>query len=566
MMDLGGVTVEYDLPVPMRDGTVLRADVYRPAGGGNLPVLLQRTPYNKRFAQTGVYQHPAWYARRGYIVAVQDVRGRFASDGVFEPYRHEAPDGADTVDWAAALGGGSARVGMYGFSYAGMCQLAAAAERPANLAALAVAMAGCDFHEGWTYRGGAFQLAFVLSWVLQALAPADAVKQGDAAQARRLQQLAASLPHGYGRPLKEWLAEEDLPPYLRDWVRNETRTAYWSELAPWLETVPDIPCLHIGGWYDIFLSGTLENFRAACLSSAAAGDQALVIGPWQHIPWASLNGSLDHGAAGGNVVDLWQSDWFDRFLRDGHPAEVPAARVRYFRMGADDWREADIWPPRDAEMRELFLRSDGRANSASGDGSLSAQAPAYEPPDIFVYDPSEPVPSVGGMSCCRADVAPVGAFDQRGVETRNDVLVYSSAPLEAACDIVGPVELVLFAATDAPATDWTAKLVDLHPDGRAINLCDGIVRMSSGPASAAPDRGGAREYLIKLGATANRFLKGHVIRLEVSSSNFPAYDANDNSGLPLTERNHLAGRLATQAIYHDPDRPSRLRLRLRRGD
>ncbi|MCO5066164.1 MAG: CocE/NonD family hydrolase [Rhizobiaceae bacterium] len=554
-MDFGGVAVEYDVPVPMRDGTILRADIYSPSDREGLPVLLQRTPYNKRFAQSGVYLHPAWYARRGYIVAVQDVRGRFASDGVFEPYRHEASDGADTVVWASGLGGGS-RVAMYGFSYAGMCQLAAASERPPGLAALAVAMAGSDFYEGWTYRGGAFQLAFVLSWVLQALAPADAMKAGDAARARRLQQLASTLPHGYGRPLKDWLAEEDLPSYLRDWIANDEPTAYWRELAPWLGKVPDVPCLHIGGWYDVFIGGTIENYVRAATHSAASADQSLLVGPWQHVPWASFNGSVFHGPAGDNIVNRLQCDWFDRFLRDSAPAE-PLPKVRYFRMGRNDWLEDESWPPKQAAMRELFLHSDGAANSVSGDGRLTPAEPSREPPDLFVYDPSEPVPSLGGKSCCRADVAPVGAFDQREIETRNDVLVYSSDPLEEDLDLAGPVELVLFAASDAAETDWTAKLVDVQPNGRAINICDGIVR-----ARAAAEPG---EYVIDLGSTANCFRKGHRVRLEVSSSNFPAYDANDNTGLPLAERNRLTGRLATQAIYHDADRPSRLRFSVGRG-
>ncbi|MBX3598240.1 MAG: CocE/NonD family hydrolase [Rhizobiaceae bacterium] len=566
MADYRGVHVIHDAPAAMRDGVVLRADIYRPESEGAFPVLLQRTPYNKRFAQSAVYQHPAWYARQGYIVAVQDVRGRFASDGDFVPYLHEAEDGYDSIGWAASLPGSSGKVGTYGFSYAGACQILAAACSPSNLAATAIGMAGTSFNDGWTYRGGALQLAFILSWTIQALAPPQAIRSGQDRLMERLRELGANLNDAYRRPLGSWIDSGELPAFFEDWVRQEGAGEYWERLSRPMPSGKPVPNLYIGGWYDIFLSGTLAAYSASAhsLTRGRSPEQRLVVGPWQHVPWASLNGSVSYGSSGNNNADSLQLSWFDKHLKGKSQTEAQSP-VSYFLMGANEWRRCEQWPPEGARTTEYFLRSDGRANSLSGTGTLSEIAPVSEPPDLYVYDPSEPVPSVGGASCCRADVAPVGAFDQRHVEIRNDVLVYTSPVLDKDVDVVGPVELVIFAATDAPDTDWTAKLVDVHPDGKAINICDGIIRArfrnpAEPPSNIEP--GQIYEYRIDLGATANRFLRGHAIRLEVSSSNFPAYDVNDNTGATITSRNPNKVRIATQAVFHDAERCSRLRLSL----
>ena len=254
-------------------------------------------------------------------------------------------------------------------------------------------------------------------------------------------------------------------------------TRYWESLTLLRRLGEvDVPCLHVGGWFDIFLEGTLASYSALRERSGEKGSapQHLVVGPWQHVPWARLNGSVDYGPNGDNRIEALQVAWFDRWLKGREPSRSPP--VRYFVTGAGEWRENATWPPTGAQPLEIFLRSSGRANSLSGDGRLSLERPADEPPDIFIFDPFEPVPSLGGASCCGADVAPVGVFDQRVVEIRNDILVYTSPPLVGELDVAGQVELVLFAATDGPSTDWTAKLVDVHPDGMALNICDGIVR------------------------------------------------------------------------------------------
>jgi putative CocE/NonD family hydrolase len=567
MDDLGDVVLDPDRPVPMPDGVVLRADIYRPARSGRYPVLLQRTPYNKRFAQTVVYQHPAWYARQGYVVVVQDTRGRYASDGKFDPCHSEAADGAATIRWAAGLDDTTGKVGTYGFSYAGTNQLLAAAERPEGLACAVAACAGDDFFDGWTFRGGALQLAFLLSWTLEALAIADALRDGDMELAARRRRFARDLPDIYATPIPELKRSGLMPDYFFEWLEHDRRDDYWRAIAP-AEVYDRIetPILHVGGWQDIFLAGTLRNFLALKSRHREPLHQRLLIGPWQHAPWARLNGTVDYGPAGDNRVDLAQIAWFNHWLKD-KPLDSKTPAVSVFLLSADEWADAPDWPPPDFDSHEFYLHSDGRASSLSGSGMLTATPPGDEPPDIFVFDPGNPVPSIGGASCCRAATAPIGIFDQREVEIRNDVLVYTTDPLAEDLDVIGAVEAIVFAATDAVDTDWTAKLVDVEPGGFAGNVLDGIVRSRYAasleePRMIAP--GAVSEFRIALGATAKRFAKGHRIRLELSSSNFPAYDININTGARSAEADPWTARLATQTIFHDRTRPSRLRLSVRR--
>jgi putative CocE/NonD family hydrolase len=568
-LSVAGVDVEHDVPVPMRDGTVLRADVYRPSRGSGYPVLLQRTPYDKRFAQNFVYQHPAWYARQGYVVAIQDVRGRYASDGSFYPGRSEASDGVDSIAWASRLPGGNGRVGSYGFSYPGMVQLLAAAEGPPALACAAPGFTSGDFYDGWTYQGGAFNHAFAISWVIQFLAVPEALRRGDRKAAVRLAAAGGELDALYRtQPLAELpiLRETGVADYFFDWIEHEARDSYWQALSMYgrYDRVA-VPCLHLGGWYDSFIEGTLRNYAELSeRAGAEAGErQRLVVGPWYHIPWGRHVGCENFGPEADNDIDLLQLRWFDRWLKDDATALEGEAPVHLFMMGANRWRDADAWPPRGTKVEEWYLRSGGRASSLSGDGALSREVPADEPPDTFAYLPVSPVPSRGGRSCCLPETSPMGPSDQAPIEVRNDVLVYSTPPLEHEVEVTGSVELVLFAATDRPDTDWTAKLVDVDPEGRAINLCHGIVRarFRESLERAKPlEPGRVYEYLIPVGSTCNLFGRGHRIRLEVSSSNFPHYDVNPNTGAPLAEANLLDSVVATQVVFHDADRASRLRL------
>jgi putative CocE/NonD family hydrolase len=552
----------------MRDGTILRADVYRPESPGEYPVLLQRNPYDKTQGQGIVFQHPVWYARHGYIVVVQDSRGRFASEGLFEPYHREAEDGADTVSWVAGLPGSSGVVGMFGFSYSGAQQLLAASEQPPALRCLAPGFTGSDFYDDWTYVGGALSHAFLISWVVTTLALPDALRSGVRAAAEALLHAANNVPALYTtQPLHEFplLKEHALAPYFFDWLEHDTRDEYWREIS--ISERHDrivAPCLHYGGWYDSFIEGTLTNYSV--LANQAEHEpssvQRLVVGPWAHMPWSRNCGDCGFGSDADNHIDELQLAWFDHFLRGrGDVRETPP--VRLFVMGENRWRDADGWPPPNARTETWFLRSSGRALSVSGDGVLTHEGPGDEPPDVYVSAPGMPVPSMGGRSCCITDISPIGPREQATVEIRNDVLVYSTATLEHDLEVTGTVWLVLHAATDGPDTDWTAKLVDVDETGRAINLCDGILRARFRDSLEHPipvEPGRVYEYRIRVGSTSNLFLRGHRIRLEVASSNFPTFDVNLNTGQRVGRATVLDGRVATQAVFHDGARPSRLLL------
>ncbi|WP_409495971.1 CocE/NonD family hydrolase [Amycolatopsis sp. cmx-11-12] len=556
------VVVERDVAVPMRDGTVLRADVHRPRHGGPYPVLVQRTPYGKEVAQTVVYRHPSWYARRGYIVVVQDTRGRFGSAGVFDPFRHEAADGADTVRWAARLAGGTGQVATYGFSYAGAAQLLAAAEQPDGLVCTAPGFTSSDFYEGWTYTGGALNLAFVLSWTLQMLGAQDAVRDGRHADALAVAKAAGELPGAFGRrPLAEF---EELRKagigYFFDWLEHDTWDEYWQAVS--VRTRYDrmaVPQLHFGGWYDTFVEGTLENYARLAGQGAV---QRLVIGPWAHVPWSATIGQSDFGEEAHNTMDLAQLEWFEHWLsgRDDEPDSPP---VKLFVMGANRWREATAWPPPGTSEQRWFLHSGANrghgANSVSGDGVLDRHNPGDEQPDVFVSIPAIPVPSLGGRASADASIVPVGPVDQRPVEARNDVLVYTTAPVTEPLEVIGTVWLTLYAAIDTPDADWMVKLVDVFPDGTAVNLCDGALRARfspDGPVKADE----VHTYRIKVGSTAALVAPGHRLRLEIAGSSFPLYDVNPNTGTRPSDASAFEGRPAAQTVFHDSVRASHLTL------
>ena len=563
------VTVERDVPATMRDGAVLHADIYRPTSDGPLPALLMRLPYDKVGAQTITYAHPIWYARQGFLVIVQDVRGRGRSEGEFYPFRHEAEDGYDTIEWAATVPGCNGAVGMFGFSYVGATQLLPAPLRPPHLVALAPGFTNDGAYEGWTYQSGALSLAFAMSWATS-LAPDTARRRGQVELEASLMSTLGSIASWYWcLPLRDFpvLNQEAVAPYFYHWLEHPTNDAYWQqwEIAKRYGEIA-VPALHIGGWYDVFLEGTLRNFRGLreqAGSVEARRRQRLVIGPWYHMPWTQQVGAVDFGPEAQNSIDDLQVRWFKQWLKGEDTGILDEPPVRLFVMGENRWRNEEEWPLARAVETAFHLHSDGRANSVSGNGTLAVPAPGAEDPDIFVYDPSAPVPSLGGHSCCFPQIAPMGPADQRSIEARNDVLVYTGEVLTQDLEVTGPVQVILWAASTAVDTDFTAKLVDVYPDGTAINLCDGLIRARfrrshRHPEPLVPDH--VYEYTIRAGSTSNLFQAGHRIRLEISSSNFPQYDRNLNTGEDVGVGS-LAGRItATQTIFHDASRPSRLML------
>lgn len=571
--------VELNVPVKMRDGVVTRADVYRPASAGRYPVILQRTPYDKSLGQASYYAlRPVRAVSRGYAVVIQDVRGRFASDGKFYPMVQEVEDGYDSVEWCAAQPWANGKVGMWGPSYVGATQWLAAVGAPPHLSCIAPSVTASNYYEEWFYRNGALQLGFDMAWILDSFAVVELLRKGS--KSSETDKIFDIADHMDDRafsylPVGEFPYFKGNAEYFYDWLAHPEQDEYWEKIN--LENHHSrisVPAFNIGGWYDIFLQGTINNFvrmKKMGKTRESRGGQ-LVIGPWMHWgrgPWLEkLVGDLDFGhQASQKTIDLegMTLDFFDRWMKGAGAGESAGgasnAPVKIFVMGENVWRDENEWPLARTKFTEFYLHSDGSANTSHGDGELNQLTQGDEKPDRFVYDPLDPVPSVGGALCCNVTFTAAGAFDQSCVEKRSDVLVYTSAPLRKAVEVTGPVVLKLFASTSAPDTDFTGKLVDVWPCGLAQNLTNGIIRAryrESRKRAKLVQPGRVYEYTVDLWSTSNLFRKGHSIRLEVSSSNFPQFDRNMNSERhPFREGNP---RIAVQKVFHDRAHPSRLVL------
>ncbi len=571
------VTVERDVPATMRDGTVLRADVYRPTGPAaegckdGVPVLLARSPYDKRInVSTFGNAHSAWYASHGYMVVIQDCRGRYTSEGDFYPFAHEMDDGYDTVEWAATLPDSNGDVGMFGFSYVGATQLLAAVTRPPSLRSIAPGFTASQYYDGWTYDGGALATAFVCYWA-NLLALGSAVRAGDR---DAVDALSASLGAAEGwfwsLPMAEFPPlQGGYAPYFYDWVEHCSYDDYWKRWS--IDTDYsriEVPALHFGGWWDVFLGGTVKNFTglsAGAGTEAARRAQKLLVGPWTHMPWTPVSRCGGEGPST-NEIDDWQLRWFDHTLK-GVDTGVLDSPATVFTLDGG-WRDLDGWPPSDAAPEHWYIHSRGRANSKFGDGTLDRDPAAAEPPDIFVYDPGVPIPSMGGHSCCFDTITPMGPADQHQAEVSRMILVYTSEPLVADIELLGDVSVTLHAATTATDTDFTARLCVVDPDGRSVNLQEGILRARyrnslSDPEPLVP--GEVYELRIELGPVGAHVPAGSRLRLDISSSDFPQWDRNLNTGgTPLAE-SALAAAPATQTVLHDADHPTRITLPVRRS-
>lgn len=566
-----------NVAVPMRDGIVLRADVYRPATAQPVPVILMRTQYGKAAAQVqpSRYQRPDWFASHCYLVVVQDIRGQFASAGTFSEFTDDRSDGYDGVEWAAKLPGSSGKVGMYGSSYVGATQWLAAETSPPHLTTIVPANTSSDYYEGWTYENGAFRLNFIEPWAMDSLALTAAVNRGDAKVVQQLKQDALTVagwlryaPYRSFPPLHP--ADGAVAPYFYDWISHRTDGPYWQQWAPQQYYAKiTIPVLDIEGWYDAFLAGGIRNFTGMASTGGSAfarNNQRLVIGPWDHIGWGrpdSLEAPMlkQIGSVGNSPVNELMLAWWDHFLKGVDNGVSNGPTINYFEMGANVWKTATAWPLPGTRWVNYYLSSDGHASSLMGDGHLLTAAPSTGQPDTYDYDPRDPVPSVGGHSCCVAVAGSQGPYDQHAVEQRPDVLVYTTAPLATDTEVTGPVGVTLYASSSAPDTDWTAKLVDVHPDGTAVNLNNGIQRASFRESSSAPtpiEPGKVYQYTITVWPTSNLYRAGHRIRLEISSSDFPQFDPNPNTGSWLGE--NTTTQVAHQTVLHDAQHPSALVL------
>jgi uncharacterized protein len=559
MAQLDSVVVDRDVTAKMRDGVTLKADIFRPKADGKYPVLLQRTPYNK--AHAADFGMKA--AQRGYVVVVQDTRGRFTSEGDFYTFKNESKDGYDTVEWVAALPYSNGKVGMFGGSYVGATQMLAAISNPPHLSGIAPMVTASNYHDGWTYQGGAFEQWFDQSWT-SGLAE-DTLD-------RAVIKSSNALNWDMKLPLTAYpvLAEADpltLAPYYTDWLAHPNYDDYWKNLS--IEEHYDqihVPVLNIAAWYDIFLGGSLRNYmllKTRGGSDAARKGQRLFVEIGGHAGGSDKRkiGEVDFGEKAPYGYDELLLDWYDYLLQGKNNAMASAKPVRFFVMGKNEWRDEDDWPLARAKKTNYFLHSGGKANGAAGDGSLEAKTPGRETPDTFVYDPANPVPTIGGPLCCDSKHLEPGPRDQRSLEDRKDILFYSTHALTQDTEVTGPVTLDLFVSTSAVDTDFTAKLVDVWPNGFAQNLTEGILRMRYRNTQEKPEiakPGEIYHVTVDLWATSNVFLAGHKLRLEVSSSNFPRFDRNLNTGEVQATATKVS--TATNTVYHDKEHPSAIVL------
>ncbi len=556
------VKIERYKSVPMRDGVILHGDLYRPASPGRYPTLIVRTPYGVQ--RDGVHQPMTKFAQRGYSVLMMDGRGRYESDGKWDPFRSEANDGYDIIEWAAKQDFSNGKVATQGGSYLGHVQWAAASQQPPSLVAIFPALASTNIYANWITHGGAFRLSFNYGWGVVRMPNRIMLPQYWHTEAYTPEELKYDnilwhLPLNTG-DLKS--ANYEVKHY-RDWLAHPSYDDYWKSISD--EERMDkvkVPAEVSGGWFDIFLAGTINGYtlmKAKGATEAARKHTRMIIGPWGHGP-SRKYGDVDFGDIAYNDQFEEELRFFDFHLKginNGLDRNLP---VKIFYMGANKWRSEADWPIPGTNYRELYLGGSQPANSVRGGGTLSFTKSATEGKDQYRYDPQNPVRTLGGNNCCGTPTL-AGPRDQRPIEQREDVLVYTSEFLKENLTIAGPVKMKLHAATDGPDTDWMVKLVDVYPNGFAMPIAEGILRARfrnglDKPQLLTPNT--PYEFTVDLVGTANTFLPGHRIRIDITSSSFPQFDRNPNTGEPLGTATKT--RVALQTIHHGGPRPSHIIL------
>ncbi len=545
------MTILRNIKVPMRDGVRLSTTVHLPPGEGPFPVALMRTAYNRTSAQG------AGYNGRGLALVTQDCRGRYDSEGTHYPFTAEEADGADTLAWLRDQPWCNGRVAMFGDSYLAATQFYAALANDEALVAINPRFMAGDCWKRAYYCDGVFSLALTWSWLCFECAARTSenalLGQIDAPAVLRSLPLASLDEESGGSRVQSW----------RDYVTHTRYDEQWRPLnvrARLAEVT--VPALLIGGWYDYYAGETFANYlalRRGAPMPRLRDSHRVLVGPWTHgINSSSVLGEVDFGE-----VALAENDatmrWLECTLADCPVSEFQEAPIRVFVMGRNEWRDLLAWPPAEVEFVDWYLLADG---------GLSPEQPGDEAPDGYRYDPADPAPTLGGNHSVGPynpglyEVCRPGPFDQRPVEARADVLSFTSDVLERDVEVIGPVTVALHAASSSPDTDFVARLTDVHPDGRSMNITEGVIRARfredvwGAPKLMEPGR--AYEFTIDLQATAHAFLRGHRIRLDITSSNFPLWDRNLNTGGdPATD---TAMAVAEQIIFHDRRRPSRVRL------
>lgn len=554
-----GVRLERGVRCVLSDGVELVSDHYYPPGRGSHPTLLMRQPYGRDIASTVVYAHPAWFARHGFNVVIQDVRGRGDSEGDFYPFRHEKEDGAEAIRWLLTRPECDGKVGMYGFSYQGMTQLLAASAQPEGLVCIAPGMTAHDLYHGWFYHNGALRLASTMGWGIQMLR--------EDARRLRLREASDALEEAWTNIRTELLRtpyrrhpallQEGLPAYVLNWFDHESPGRFWSDIDVSQSLLQiTVPALHVSGWFDTYLKGSIDGFLALTTgagSPLAKENQYLIAGPWVHIPWGDLVGDQNFGPEALLDTDAILLRWLNHWLKgSGEFNNEP--KIRHFALGANTWHAASGWNA--GPLMELFLRSTERANSRKGTGLLSSAPPGNEEPrDVLIYDPEVPVWGPGGLGSLS------GPTNEAALELGNNLLVYTTAPLSTPVQVFGHPEVELYCATSAASADLTAKLVRVTPHGRAEFVCIGIARSTYlfQGSTYAPDT--VQCWRFTLEPTSCVFLAGESIRLEIAGSAFPLYDRNPSvAGVKASVADAWNWQRSTHSILHQPGQASLLRL------
>jgi uncharacterized protein len=547
------IRIERHLATPMRDGVKLYGDLYRPARDGKFPVLVIRTPYGVQ--RDGVHQSMIKFAQHGYATFVQDVRGRYESEGQWDPFRNEANDGYDTVEWAAKQPWSNGKVGLEGGSYLGHVQWRAATQSPPSLVTMFPAVASTNIYKNWLAQGGAFRLSFNYGWGVvrmpnRIMLPQYWHTEKYAPEELKYETILRHLP------LKDIDVQSGGQPvqHFRDWLKHQSYDEYWKSISDeeHFDKVK-VPVHTSGGWFDIFLNGTINGFTGVRRSGGtekARRESKMIIGAWGHGPSQKF-GDVDFGPGANRDMFERQLRWYDHYLKgedNGIDREPP---IEIFFMGVNKWQHAQEWPLPGTKFTPYYL---------GGSHTLSDSKPSGAGSDTYKYDPNNPVPTLGGNNCCGTPTL-AGPKDQRPIESRNDVLGYTSDALRTPVAIAGPVRMKLFAATDGRDTDWMIKLIDVHPDGFAMNVAEGMLRArfrNGVDKMELLQPGQVYEYDIDMAGTANVFQPGHRIRVDITSSNFPQFDRNPNTGEDLGASSKT--RVAAQTLHHGAAKASHILL------
>lgn len=548
------IRVETHVAATMRDGVKLYADIYRPRREGRFPVLVVRTPYGTM--RDGAQQELIHFAQNGYAVVMQDVRGRFESEGQWNPFRSEAEDGYDTIEWAARQPWSNGKVATEGGSYLGHVQWRAAGLAPPALVAAFPRVASTNIYANWAYLGGAFRLSFNFGWGVvrmpHRIMQPQYLHAGAAFTPDELsyERILWTLPLNEG----DLASSNNAVKHYRDWIQHQGYDQYWKSISD-EERFGDIkvPIHTQGGWYDIFLAGTINGFtgmRNKGGTEKARRESKMIVGAWGHGASQKF-GDVDFGPTAYRSMPARELQWFDHYLKgvdNGIDREPP---VEIFFMGVNKWAHAQDWPLPATRYTPYYLAGGGLLSAAKPDASGSGK---------YVYDPANPVPTIGGNNCCGTPTL-AGPKDQRPIEARNDVLVYSSALLSSPLAIAGPVKMKLHASTDGPDTDFMVKLTDVYPNGYSMNIAEGILRArfrNGLDRMELLEPGKEYEFVVDLIGTANVFLPGHCIRVDIASSNFPQFDRNPNTGENLGASSKI--RVARQTVFHGGARASHIVL------